>query len=240
MDLPKTKVKAASKSPRKTVIYSKAKTGKTSLCAELENSLIIDLERGSDFIDAVKVNCNSVNEIKELCREVIKQGKPYKYGIVDTITKLEDMVLPFALQLYKATPMGKNFLGDNVLTLPNGAGYLYVRQAFFEVLSWIERSFERVILLGHLKSTMIEKDGKEVSAKDLDLGGKLKSMTSADVDCIGLMYRNKNNECILSFKTTDDVICGARPQHLKNQEIVISEITPEGEFKTFWNKVFVD
>lgn len=240
MDLPKTKVPATSKSPRKLVIYSKAKTGKTSLCAELENSLIIDLERGSDFIDAVKVNCNSINEIKELCREVIKQGKPYKYGIVDTITKLEDMVLPFALQLYKATPMGKNFLGDNVLTLPNGAGYLYIRQAFFEVLSWIERSFERVILLGHLKSTMIEKDGKEVSAKDLDLGGKLKSMTSADVDCIGLMYRNKNNECVLSFKTTDDVICGARPQHLKNQEIVISEITPEGEFKTFWNKVFVD
>jgi len=240
MDLPKTKVPALSKSPRKTVIYSKAKTGKTSLCAELENSLIIDLEKGSDFLDAVKVNCNTVGEIKELCREVIKQGKPYKYGIVDTITKLEDMILPLAKQMYMNTPMGKNFTGESVLTLPNGAGYLYVRQAFFEVLGWIEKSFERVILLGHLKSTMIEKDGKEVSAKDLDLGGKLKSMTSADVDCIGLLYRSKNNECILSFKTTDDVICGARPQHLKNQDIVISEITPEGEFKTFWDKVFID
>jgi hypothetical protein len=54
------------------------------------------------------------------------------------------------------------------------------------------------------------------------------------------MYRNKNNECMLSFKTTDDVICGARPPHLKNQEFVISEITPEGEFKTFWDKVFID
>ena len=240
MDLPKTKVAALSKSPRKTVIYSKAKTGKTSLCAELPNSLIIDLEKGTDFLDAVKVNCNSVKDINELCKEVVKQGKPYKYGIVDTITKLEDMVLPYALKLYKDTPMGKNFTGESVLTLPNGAGYLYVRTAFFNVLGWIENAFPRVILLGHLKSTMIEKDGKEVSAKDLDLGGKLKSMTSADVDCIGLLYRNKNNECIISFKTTDDVICGARPKHLQNQEFTISEVTPEGEFKTFWDKIFID
>lgn len=240
MDLPKTKVKALSQSPRKTVLFSKPKVGKTSLCAELPNSLIIDLERGSDFLDAIKVNCNSVKEINELCKEVIKQGKPYQYGIVDTITKLEDMVLPYAKKLYMETPMGKNFTGESVLTLPNGAGYLYVRQAFFNVLGWIENAFPRVILLGHLKATMIEKDGKEVSAKDLDLAGKLKSMTSADVDCIGLLYRNSNKECMVSFKTTDDVICGARPQHLKNQEFVISEITSEGEFKTFWNKIFID
>ena len=122
MELPREKVKALSHSPRKTVIYSKPKTGKTSLCAELENSLIIDLERGSDFIDAVKVTCTSPKEIKELCDEVVKQGKPYQYAIVDTITKLEDMVLGYALQLYKATPMGKSFAGNNVLTLPNGAG----------------------------------------------------------------------------------------------------------------------
>ena len=104
MDLPKEKVKALSKSPRKTVLFSKPKVGKTSLCAELPNSLIIDLERGSDFLDAVKVNCNSVKEINELCKEVIKQGKPYQYGIVDTITKLEDMVLPYAKKLYMETP----------------------------------------------------------------------------------------------------------------------------------------
>ena len=138
IELPKEKVKALSKSPRKTIIFSKPKMGKTSLAAELPNSLIIDLERGSDFLDAVKVTCNTTNDIKEVCREVIKQGKPYQYGIVDTITKLEDICLPLAKQFYMATPMGKNFTGESVLTLPNGAGYLYLRQAFFEVLSWIE------------------------------------------------------------------------------------------------------
>jgi hypothetical protein len=53
------------------------------------------------------------------------------------------------------------------------------------------------------------------------------------------LYR-KGNQNILSFKTTDDVGCGARPDHLKNVEIVISEINEEGEITTHWDKVFID
>jgi len=238
--LPTTKIKAESTSPRKMIIFSKAKCGKTSLVSQLDNALIIDLEKGSRFLDAMKVECNSVDEIKELCQEIYKAGKPYKYLIVDTITKLEEMILPLALKLYKETPMGKSFTGTNVLTLPNGAGYLYVRNAFFQVLAWIEQCADRVILLGHLKDTQIEKNGKEVSAKDLDLAGKLRMMVSADVDAIGLLYRATNNQCILSFKTTDEVTCGARPQHLKNQEILVSEINEKGEYITYWDKIYLD
>ena len=64
-------------------------------------------------------------------------------------------------------------------------------------------------------------------------------MMSADVDAIGLLYR-EGNKNMLSFKTTDDVICGARPQHLKNQDIVLSEMDDKGKMKVNWNKVFVD
>jgi len=144
-----------------------------------------------------------------------------------------------SLQISKRGCIWSKNMPSHHIKVPTSVSLYFIRQRI-DVLGWIENAFPRVILLGHLKSTMIEKDGKEVSAKDLDLGGKLKSMTSADVDCIGLLYRNKNNECMISFKTTDDIICGARPQHLKNQEFVISEITPEGEFKTFWNKIFID
>ena len=105
------------------------------------------------------------------------------------------------------------------------------------LLNAIYKCADRVILLGHLKTTNIEKNGKEVSARELDLTGKIKSMVSADVDAIGLLYRGENNQNILSFKTTDDVICGARPVHLKDQEIVISELI-DGKFITHWDKVF--
>jgi len=170
-------------------------------------------------------------------KAIIAAGRPYKYVTLDTLTKLEDLALPYALTLYKATPMGKGFTGVNVLDLPNGAGYKYLRDAMTNLLNAIYKCSDRVILLGHLKTTNIEKNGKEVSAKELDLTGKIKSMVSADVDAIGLLYRAENNQNILSFKTTDDVICGARPVHLKDQDIVISELI-DGKFVTHWNKIY--
>jgi hypothetical protein len=237
MELPTSKTKATLTDPGKLIIYSKPKTGKTSLLAELENNLIIDLENGTQYYDALKVNINSVQELMDLIKSIIAAGRPYKYITLDTLTKLEDLALPYALTLYKQTPMGKSFTGLNVLDLPNGAGYKYLRDAMTNLLNAIYKCADRVILLGHLKTTNIEKNGKEVSAKELDLTGKIKSMVSADVDAIGLLYRGEDNKNILSFKTTDDVICGARPVHLKDQEIIISELV-DGKFITHWDKIY--
>jgi len=237
--LPTKKVAAKSQSPRKLIIYSKPKVGKTSALAELENALIIDLEKGTDFLDAMKVQVNDLAELKQVGQAIIDAGKPYKYIVIDTITKLEDMCLPLALTMYKKTPMGKNFDGTNVLTLPNGAGYLYLREAIDSVVKYLDTLSERIIYLGHIKLKSIEKNGKEVTASDLDLTGKIKSMMSADVDAIGMLYR-EGSKNILSFKTTDDVICGARPKHLKNQEVVLSEIDEKGNVTVDWSKVFID
>ncbi len=235
--LPKSKVKATSKSPRKLVIFSKPKVGKTSALAQLEDSLLLDFEGGSDFLDAVKVKITSLEDLRKVGTEILKQNKPYKYIIVDTVTKVEDMVKPLALKLYQATPMGKSFTGD-VTTLPNGAGYLYIREAFFSVLSYIETLADRIIYLGHLKAKFLEKNGKEVVAAELDLTGKIKSMLSADVDAIGLLYR-EGNQTILSFETTDDIICGARPDHLKNTKFVLSEYA-DSKLTVNWSQIFID
>ena len=237
--LPTKKVAAKSQSPRKLIIYSKPKVGKTSALAELENALIIDLEKGTDFLDAMKVQVNDLAELKQVGQAIIDAGKPYKYIVIDTITKLEDMCLPLALTMYRKTPMGKNFDGNNVLTLPNGAGYLYLREAIDSVVKYLDTLSERIIYLGHIKLKSIEKNGKEVTASDLDLTGKIKSMMSADVDAIGMLYR-EGSKNMLSFKTTDDVICGARPKHLKNQEVVLSEIDEKGNVTVDWSKVFID
>lgn len=237
--LPTKKVKASTKSPRKMIIFSKPKVGKTTALAALDDALILDTEKGTAFLDALKIEVNSLTDIKTIGEAIKAKGKPYKYIVVDTITKLEDMCQPLAIQLYMSTPMGKNFKGDNILSLPNGAGYQYLREAFFRMLAYIETLADRVIYLGHLKAKYIEKDGKEVTAAELDLTGKIKSMISADVDAIGLLYRDENGNNVLTFNTTDDVICGARPEHLKNKDIVLTETTDKG-FKVNWNKIYVD
>jgi hypothetical protein len=51
------------------------------------------------------------------------------------------------------------------------------------------------------------------------------------------MFR-KGDKVILSFKTNDEVTCGARPEHLRNQEIVISE-SVDGKIITHWDRVYV-
>ena len=167
IELPTQKVVSVRTNPKRIVIYSKPKAGKTTALSLLNNCLILDFENGSDYVDALKLKVDSLSTLKDIGKEIIKANKPYKYIAVDTVTSLGEMCLSYAKQLYQNTPMGKNFDGDSVLKLPNGAGYLYLREAFFKILDYIETLVPddgSIILLGHLKDKLIETNGKEVSA----------------------------------------------------------------------------
>jgi hypothetical protein len=235
--LPTKKVKAERVNPKRIVIYSKPKTGKTTAYAGLDDNLIIDLENGTDYVEALKVKISNLQELLDTGKAIKAAGNPYKFITVDTVTALEDMIMPLAIKLYKGTPMGKNFDGDTVVTLPNGAGYLYIRQAFFQVLDFIDTLAPTIILSGHIKDKVVDDKGEMVMSANIDLTGKIKSLICANADAIGYMYR-KGNKTILSFKTNEEVTCGARPEHLRNEEIVITEMI-DGVLKTSWEKVFV-
>lgn len=235
--LPTSKVKAERVNPKRIVIYSKPKTGKTTAFAGLENNLILDLENGSDYVDALKVKISSLQQLLDTGKAIKEAGCPYKYVTVDTVTALEDMIMPLAIKLYKQTPMGKNFDGDTVTTLPNGAGYLYIRQAFFQVLDFIDTLAPHIILSGHIKDKVVDDKGEMVMSANIDLTGKIKSLICANADAIGYMYR-KGNKTILSFKTNEEVTCGARPEHLRNEEIVVSEAV-DNSINVNWEKVFI-
>lgn len=121
--LPTTKVPAETQDPQRLIIYSRYKVGKSSALAELPGCLCVDLEgSGYDYIDAMKVKVNSVKELKEMCKQIIDAGKPYKFIALDTISRLEEMVKPLALKLYQDSPAGSKFMGDDVLDAPMGAG----------------------------------------------------------------------------------------------------------------------
>ena len=230
--LPKQKVKATRKSPKNMVIYGPPKIGKTTALSQLDDCLIIDLEDGSDMVDALKVQVNDLSELTEVGKAIMKDGKPYKYIAIDTITKLEEWCEEDAKRIYMATPMGKNFEqknpGASVLSLPNGAGYLYLRIAYKKWIDRLNKLADHVILVGHLKDKMLEKKGKEVAAKDLDLTGKIKSITCANADAIGYIYR-EDDETMISFNSLDDVTAGSRCDHLKGQTMPLE-----------WSNIFID
>lgn len=240
--LPTKVIKSTTSNPKLMLIYSPPKAGKTTLLSKLNNCLIIDLEDGAKYVDALKINVNNLNELQAVGTEIVKAGKPYKYVAIDTLTKLEEMCLPVAKAMYKKSPMGKNFDGDSVLELANGAGYQWLRKAFQMWLGKIKTLADHVILVGHIKDKFIEKKGKEVQAKDIDLTGKLKQITCSDADAIGYLHRGDNNELLLNFQSAEEINCGARPSHLKGKEIVIAEYDKEkNDLKNVaWDKIYID
>lgn len=252
--LPEQPVKAAHKSPKNLIIFSKPKVGKTELLAQLPNCLILDLEDGSDYVDALKIKASSVQDIEDIGKEIIAQGNPYDYVAIDTMTALEKLCIPYAEVIYSRTPMGKNWfkkdakgkllpqsgkiMYGSIINLPNGAGYMYLREAFAKMISFIKTWAPRIIEVCHVKDILLDKDGSEFSVMDLNLTGNIKRTTAAQSDAIGYLYR-KGNQNILSFKTSGDTTAGARPKHLSNAEIVISEMK-DNELVTYWDKVYID
>ena len=232
MELPTKKVKASRKSPKNMIIYGPPKIGKTTVLSQLDNCLIIDLEEGSDMVDALKIKVKNLKDLADVGREIIKQKKPYKYVAIDTISKLEEWCEDEAKQIYMKTPMGKNFEqknpGMSVLSLPNGAGYLYLRIAYKKWIDRLNKLADHVILVGHLKDKMLEKKGKEVAVKDLDLTGKIKQITCANADAVGYIFREED-ETMISFNSLDDVTAGSRCNHLKGETMPLD-----------WSKIFID
>lgn len=119
--LPTSKIPATLQDPKNLIIFSKPKIGKSTALANLPNCLCVDLENGGyDYIDALKVKISNLAELQELCKEIIKAGKPYKFIALDTLTILEEMCKPLALKMYQETPAGSKFTGTNVLDAPMG------------------------------------------------------------------------------------------------------------------------
>jgi len=254
IELPKEVVGPTRKNPSKLIIFSSPKSGKTELLSRLENNLLLDLENGAGFVSGLKINVleeaekqgiKPVVALKQIINSITEaneknKGYVYKYITIDTISAMEDHYAPdLALKLYKNTPIGRNFQGDNVLDLPNGAGYYWLRCAMLMILDELETLCETLIISGHTKDKLAEFNGKEMMQRGLDLVGKMPSIICAKSDAIAYLYR-KDNQTIANFKTAESLSVGARPEHLKNQEIVVLEMNEKGEFTSYWDKIFIE
>lgn len=106
IELPEGRVKALNKSPNTILFYAKPKQGKTTALSLLDNSILIDTESGSEFVDACKICVDITKPIeeqaaqfKEICNAIYMKGYDkvtktytpfYKYTIVDTFSRLDD------------------------------------------------------------------------------------------------------------------------------------------------------
>ncbi len=241
--LPTQKVPAVSEDPRYLILYGLPKSGKTSCLAQLDNNLIIDLEGGTNFIDALAVQARTINDLGEIASAIRAKNAEvghnyYKRITIDNATRLEDICMSYACTLYRKTELGKNWKGDDVTTLARGAGYKYLRDAVKKVIDMFKDQCDEFILVGHVKDSITDKDGEEVNAKEIDLVGKLGKIVCGMADAVGYVYR-KDNETHISFKSGGDgTIMEARARHIAGKDIVIATGNEDGSITTYWDKIY--
>lgn len=228
MNLPTTPTKPTAVNPRTLVIYGPPKVGKTTALAQLPNCLIVDLEDGTDYVEAMSVKVHTIQELRELASALLQKQPRYEFIAIDTVSKLEDWAEELATQNYKNSTIGKSFDGTSVLQLPKGAGYLWLRLAFAELVGLFSHCCGKgLILVGHIRDKDLDKPGIEVSAKDIDLTGKIRNIICSQADSVGYVYR-KDNKMMISFVTSETVNCGSRCEHIKGKNMELD-----------WTKIYI-
>ena len=229
--------------PKFLILFGKPKSGKSTLMASLDNNLIIDLENGYQALSALVIQARSVNDFAEIAnaiREKIKElgHYPYKYITIDNATRLEEMCLSYAKQLYKNTPQGKNWQGTDIRTLPQGGGYQFLRQAVRKVIDMFRDLCDTLVLVAHVREKMINREGEELNEMSIDLTGKLGDILCGEADAIGYVYRKKN-ETHISFEGGENTIREARANHLRGKNIIVATSDENNKITVDMTKIFL-
>ena len=263
--LPTQRQEVQNYNPRLLVLFGFPKSGKSSAVASLDNNCVADLENGYRSLPVMKVDIKDIYDIFAFRDALDKKMKelnrlPYRFITIDNASRLEEMCLIYAAALYRKTPMGNNFgmLRDkdnnpvrdkngkaipdpkaDVRTLPNGAGYLYLREALKEVVHMFQPYCETLILVCHVKDKQINLNGVESSKLAVDLAGKLGDIICGEADAVGYIYREKN-KTILSFEGGSGDIREARCRHLRGRQFVIGESDENNNLTMNLGKIFID
>ena len=237
--LPTQKIPPVTQDPKNLIIFGLPKVGKTTVLSTLENNLILDFENGSDYVSALKIKINSLKELKEVIKSIKQANNPYKFITIDTITAVEDMAKPLAIQLYQASPLFSDKYADvkDPAALPNGSGWNFWREAIQMIVDLIASATTNLIICGHVKDSALSESANG-SLKTLDLTGKISRILSAKSDAIAFVHRDEDNNLCLQFGTDGEVLTGARPKHLAGKDIVVAEANDDGTFTSHWERIY--
>lgn len=266
IELPTQRSEAQNYNPKLLVLFGKPKSGKSTLMASLEDNLIIDLEDGYRALSVMRVLAHTAQDLfdirKAIGEKASTDGKlPYRFITIDNATRLEEMALVYAAFLYRQTPFGatwgykKDDKGINIIDpktkkaiidnsadvrkLPNGSGYLYLREAIKKLINMFKPVCDTLILVCHVKDKQIKKDAEEISEMSVDLAGKTGDIICGEADAVGYVYRD-GKRTFISFKGGDNTVKEARPLHLRGKIFKVAESDESDNLTVDMSPLFID
>lgn len=222
MELPSKKTKAVIQDPKFLLLYGSPKAGKTSTLAKLDNCLIIDTEQGTDYVEALKVNINSLTAYTTMSKAFAATDVKYDYIALDTIDNLATWVEQYVCKQNNVATIGD---------MEYGKGFALVREAVIKAIMKLQEFASKgIIVVGHTKTnTIIDEDhNKVINMNELNLTGKLKNELMANADAIGFVFREEG-KLKISFKSGEVATTGSRCHHLADQIL---------EFN--WKNIYID
>lgn len=266
IELPVTRSEATSYNPKLFILIGPSKAGKSTIISALDDNLVIDLEDGYRALSVMKVQARSANDIFEIRNAIVEKGRaekkmPYKFITIDNATRLEEMALSYAAELYRATPMGAGWgmlkdakgqlvkdpktgkpMADpkaDVRHLPNGSGYQFMRSAVKKLIDIFKPLCETLILVTHVKDKQIRRNNVELSTTTIDLAGKTGDILCGEADAIGYVCR-ENNKTYISFEGGDDILREARSPHLRGKKLCVIESDEDNNLKVDVSSLFIN
>jgi len=193
------------------------------------------------------------NWLKKVAKKIKEEGRPYDFVAIDTFTDIDMAAEWCGTFTFMNSVLGKEFNRQkdqdgklivkdgktvmlppdspdylSVVTLPNGAGWNYVRNASLDMFEEL-KDLGKIctIFVFHLADKYIgEKDTEAVATKEIAVTGKLKDIISRKLDGIGTVW-NEDGELMISFVDKNDKLGGMRGKHL-----------PGFSGKLDWNFIF--
>lgn len=241
MILPTEKSKPKEINPRTLLLYGKPKSGKTTIVANLDNALILDLDNGTDYLECMAVKVKTLKDLREIAIAIEKAGKPYKYLVIDKITQLVDIAAEKAMENYLASgtaPNDPSKIVKHIIELPKGLGHWYIWNAVSELLDYLKTLAEYTIILGDSADKQILDNSEEQEEITIDLSRKLGNIVMGRVDSVGYLYR-KDNQTIISFKNGEKSLSDSRALHIRGKNIVIAESDEDNNLTIYWDKIYL-
>jgi hypothetical protein len=244
--------------PGSMIIYGLPKSGKTSAAAQLENNLIIDVEKGSGFIEGKIIEppesfgpVARFQWLRELAATIKENNYPYDFVTIDSLSKLNDDAEWVGTYNYMRSVQGSSFNRvkdkydmpikngemlkmddpdyESVHSLGQGYGYKWSREAIKDLFDDL-RGLGKIctIFICHVTDKMIARTG----------GGEIMTkdlaLTGKVRDIISREADaignvwNKDGKLMISFEGKEDRIGGIRAKHLAGFT---------GELD--WSKIFI-
>jgi len=204
--------------PLSLLFYGVPKVGKTTLASMLPNSMILDFENGTNYIDHERVftikNSMHLNTFEQ---RYFAQDWRADFLILDSLTAIENMFdREFCVKYNQENPDKSRI--KSASELPYGAGTGAVTNRMQDMIKYMSKFAKRIIYIGHVKRRDLSTDTINRVINELDLTGKRATIIPSLVDAIAYFYREEN-KLTMSFETMDDVIRGSRVKNLANQVI---------------------